>query len=177
MGNEVASARLEEWKSRVLAMSLRHIREYRPSDAPSLARIFLDAVKRTGLRCYSAAQVAAWASRAATPEEVDARCMDGRAVYVAEIDGRPEAFIDLQENGHIDMMFCAPDHTGQGLAAQLFVMLEREARRRGLARLHVDASEVAKPFFERRGFTLVRRNDLVIEGVPIHNYHMERLLC
>ena len=157
-------------------MSRRQIRKYRPSDAPSLARIFRDAVRKTGLRCYSAAQVAAWASRAATPDEVNARCTDGRTVFVVEIDGRPESFIDLQENGHIDMMFCAPEYTGQGLAAQLFAILEQEARRRGLARLHVEASEVAKPFFERRGFTLVRRNDFMIEGVAIHNYHMEKLL-
>jgi putative acetyltransferase len=97
-------------------------------------------------------------------------------VFVAEVDGRAEAFIDLQEDGHIDMMFCAPEHAGQGLAAQLFSSLEQEARRRGLPRLHVEASEMAKPFFERRGFALVRRNDFMLEGVPIHNYHMEKLL-
>jgi hypothetical protein len=35
---------------------------------------------------------------------------------------------------------------------------------------------MAKPFFERRGFVLVRRNDFRLEGVPIHNYHMEKQL-
>lgn len=160
----------------MIAMRLCLIRRYRQSDAPGLAKIFLDAVRKTGLQCYDPAQVAVWASRGATPEEVNARCMDGRAVFVAEVDGRAEAFIDLQEDGHIDMMFCAPEHAGQGLAAQLFSSLEQEARRRGLPSLHVEASEMAKPFFERRGFVLVRRNDFTLEGVPIHNYHMEKLL-
>jgi putative acetyltransferase len=35
---------------------------------------------------------------------------------------------------------------------------------------------MAKPFFERRGFVVVRRNDFLLDGVPIHNYRMEKML-
>ena len=47
-------------------------------------------------------------------------------------------------------------------------------RRRGLHRIFVEASELARPLFERRDFTLLGRNDLVLDGVDIHNYLMEK---
>jgi putative acetyltransferase len=43
-----------------------------------------------------------------------------------------------------------------------------------LGRIFVEASELARPLFERRGFTLLARNDLVLDGVDIHNYRMEK---
>lgn len=154
------------------------IRRYRPGDAGALARIFVKAVLATGLRAYSAAQTAAWAAKAATPEEVHARCTDGRSVFVADAAGSGAvAFIDLEEDGHIDMLFCLPEFDGRGLGAALYEELEAEAARRRIGRLYVEASEVARPFFERRGFRLVRRHDFEIDGVAMHNYDMEKALA
>jgi putative acetyltransferase len=45
-----------------------------------------------------------------------------------------------------------------------------------MKRLFVEASEIAKPFFASRGFALIRRKDFEVDGVPIHNYAMEKHL-
>lgn len=39
-----------------------------------------------------------------------------------------------------------------------------------------EASELARRFFERKGFTLVERQDMILRGVPIHNYRMVKTL-
>ncbi|HEX3962281.1 MAG TPA: hypothetical protein VHZ03_37580 [Trebonia sp.] len=65
----------------------------------------------------------------------------------ANAEDRPVAFIDLEPDGHIDRLFCAPE-----------------------------ASELARRVFERKGFTVVQRQDLVIRGVPMHNYRMAKAL-
>jgi putative acetyltransferase len=154
-----------------------HIRQYRETDAVAVAAIFVQAVTLTGLRGYSAEQVAAWASGDRSPAATHARCSDGRLVLVAvDNEDTPIAFIDLEDDGHIDMLFCAPQHGGRGLASALYARLEAAALSRRMKRLFVEASEIAKPFFASRGFALIRRKDFEVDGVPIHNYAMEKHL-
>ena len=154
-----------------------HIREYQPRDAAAVADIFIRAVTVTGLKGYSPEQVSAWVEGDRSPAATHQRCGDGRLVLVATDDtGTPVAFIDLDDDGHIDMLFCAPEHTGRGIASALYAKLEEAARQRGLTRLFVEASEVAKPFFTAKGFMLIRRNDFELGGVSIHNFIMEKHL-
>jgi putative acetyltransferase len=39
-----------------------------------------------------------------------------------------------------------------------------------------DASELARRFFERKSFTVLERQDMILRGVPIHNYRMAKAL-
>ena len=85
-------------------------------------------------------------------------------------------FADLEADGHLDMLYVAPEAEGLRLGALLYAAIETQARDLGLHRVFVEASELARPLFERHGFTLLGRNDLVLAGVDIHNYRMEKRL-
>jgi len=50
------------------------------------------------------------------------------------------------------------------------------ARAQGIQRLFTEASELARRFFERKGFTVLERQDKILRGVPIHNYRMAKTL-
>ncbi len=153
------------------------VRPYRAADAPALSRLYRRSVEGLGPRAYSAAQVAAWASLCPTAEEIAARAGDGRLLLVAvDADDRPLAFGDLERDGHIDLLYCAPEAAGRGVAAALYAELERAARAAGMARLYAEASETARGFFERQGFAVVARRDLAVAGVAIHNYAVEKRL-
>jgi putative acetyltransferase len=153
------------------------IRRYEAGEGGTLKAIFTDAILRTGLRGYSEQQVRAWASRAAEAHEYDERAADGRLLLVAaDEQNRPIAYGDLERDGHIDHLFCHPDSGRKGIAGALYDELERTAVRWKLQRLYVEASEISRPFFAGKGFKLLRRNDFVFEGTPIHNYEMEKLL-
>jgi putative acetyltransferase len=39
-----------------------------------------------------------------------------------------------------------------------------------------ETSELARRLFERKGFVVLERQDLLIRGVPIHNYRMTKIL-
>ena len=60
------------------------------------------------------------------------------------------------------------------MGSALYVAIETYAHCNGIRHLFVEASELARGLFERRGFILLGRNDLVIDGVAIHNYRMEK---
>ena len=153
------------------------IRPYRDADADALARVFERAVRVIGPRDYSPAQIKAWIGREPRAERFRARMADGRRCWVATDDqGGVTAFVDLEADGHIDFLFADPAVAGRGVASRLLDVLEAAARRDGVARLYVEASEAARRFFLKRGYEVNRRRDFEINGVAIHNYAMERRL-
>ena len=152
------------------------LRPYTPADAPALAALYARSVRHFGPRAYNPEQVEAWAATACA-EKTAARCADGRTVLVAEgPEGTLLGYGDMEADGHLDFLYTAPEGEGQGVGSALYAALEDVARAQGSARIVVEASELARPLFERRGFTLTRRNDFEVAGVPIHNYSMEKAL-
>lgn len=156
------------------------IRPYRPADAEAIAALTLAAIRTTALRAYSSAQVEAWAARYSVQRVLDGAAKGDVILVAIGPDDGPLAYTVLEEGGHLDMLFCHPAHTGKGLAFSLLAEAERAARGQGVARIVTEASELARPVFERAGYILLHRRDFTIpfEGgeVAIHNYAMEKPL-
>lgn len=164
-------------ESRRMSASAVRIRAFRPADAPALANLFHAAIHEIASRHYSPAQIAAWAPAVPDPARFLARGTDGRILLVAEgADGNPLAYGDVEADGHIDHLFCRPDAAGTGVTATLYTALEAAAAAQDIARLYTEASEPARRFFERRGFTVDQRRDFELAGVPMHNYAMHKRL-
>lgn len=157
------------------------LRPFRTSDAEALAVLTHAAIRVTGLRAYAPDQVAAWAARHPGPERFIASSAKGDTILVAvAADSVAVAYVLTEPDGHIDMLYCHPEHTGHGVAALLLNLAEATARKSGAIRLFTEASELARPVFERAGFTLLCRRDFAIthvgQDVAIHNYAMEKRL-
>jgi putative acetyltransferase len=153
------------------------IRAYAERDAAGVCSVYRRSVETLGPRDYTPEQVAAWASRTPDAAAMHARLSDGRDVIVAADEAdQVVGFIDLEADGHIDLLYCAPGAAGSGLALLLYATAEAIARQRGQARLYSEASEAALRFFLRRGFTLLHRRDLMIGSVAIHNFAVEKVL-
>ncbi len=157
------------------------IRDYRDGDAPALAAITLAAIRGVGAHGYSPDQVAAWAARHPGAERFRERAAAGHRIFlVANRMDEPVAYSLIEPDGHLDMLYCHPDHTRQGLADRLLSAAEYHARGKAMARLYTEASELARPAFERAGYAVTHRRDFEIpfedRKVPIHNFAMEKRL-
>jgi len=153
------------------------LRTYESRDAADVADVFYRSVREVALSDYTADQVKAWVPGRWDAEQEHRRSGDGRLVLVAaDESGHVVAFIDLEPDGHIDRLFCAPEAAGRGIASQLYDRIETAAREQGIGRLFTEASELARRFFERKGFMVLERQDKVLRGVPIHNYRMAKTL-
>jgi putative acetyltransferase len=142
-----------------------------------MAYVFYRSVREVALSDYTAEQVTAWVPERRDAEQEHQRSGDGRLVLVAlDEPGRVVAFIDLEPDGHIDRLFCAPEAAGQGVASRLYDAIETAARSQRIERLFTEASELARRFFERKGFAVLERQDMILRGVPIHNYRMAKTL-
>lgn len=82
----------------------------------------------------------------------------------------------MERHGHLDHLYCHPDHTRPGLADLLLAETEVMARHRGVERLYTEASDLARPAFERVGYNATHKREFEIDGVPIHNWAMEKPL-
>lgn len=153
------------------------LRPFHRHDAETLSALALAAIREIGTRHYSPEQVAAWANRHPGAAMYRERAAKGHTIIVAT-DGtdQPVAYAVLEPDGHVDRLFNHPDHTRRGLASRLLAAVEASARKAGLERLHTEASELARPSFERAGYIMTRRRDFALDGVSIHNYAMERRL-
>lgn len=157
------------------------LRRYRDSDAEALSAICHDAIADIGPRAYSEEQVAAWLARHPGPERYRERVADGATIYVAVSNNdRAVAYSLLEPDGHLDHLYCDPKHTRMGLAGRVLSFAEHDAKERGIFRLFTEASELARPAFERSGYSMTHRRDFTIplqgRDVAIHNYAMEKLL-
>lgn len=154
------------------------IRPFQPSDALVLSGLYAESVRGIGARDYTAPQVAVWAALAPTAERFCAMAADGRTLLVAvDGDDRPLAFGDLEADGHIDFLYCAPQAAGTGVTGRLYAALEDLARQKGIPSLYSEASEAARRFFLKRGFVVEARRDFEVAGVPIHNYAVRKVLA
>ncbi len=153
------------------------IRNYVSQDAEAIGDLYESAVRGIGSRDYSPKQVEAWAARRLSPERCAELIADGRFRLVA-VDGqdKPVAFLDLERDGHIDFLYCAPEVAGTGVVSALYDEMEALCRREGISHLYSEASEAAKRFFLKKGFIVLSRRDFEIDGTPIHNYAVEKYL-
>lgn len=153
------------------------VRQYRNEDAAALALVFERAVRGIASRDYSPAQIEAWIGAEPREARFRRKMADGRRCWVAvDEQDRVTAFVDLEADGHIDLLFADPAVAGRGVTTALLDSLERAARESGMPRLYVEASEPARRFFLKRGYSVSQRRDFEIGGVAIHNYAMERRL-
>jgi putative acetyltransferase len=149
-------------------------RPYRPSDLDAAIAIYQSAIREVASRDYDQEQIAAWST--VDREEWEPwrlRC----PTWMAEVGGEPAGFSDLEPDGHLDMLFVHARHQGRGVASALLREVETMARRLCLTRIFTEASLTARPFFERRGFSVVAPQIVTFDGVTFKNFQMERLLA
>ena len=140
-------------------------------DMAGLAALVHRAVHEGAAGAYSPAQQDAW-SPAPRSAGAMAERLSGQWMLMAEDDHGPAGLFTLTAEGEIDFAYVRPDRKGDGLADRLYDRIVAEARRRGLAALTVQASHVARRFFEKRGWSLVATQTVRPNGVAMENHRM-----
>jgi putative acetyltransferase len=157
-------------------MSAISLRPYLPADARRCAEIFRASIAELAAEDYDEDQREAWASRADDEQVFGAR-LGGALTLLAMIDGAAAGFATLKGADEIDMLFVEPEFARRGVGRTLVDALTRLAQARGAKRLTTEASDVAKPLFERQGFTAQKRNLVHIGDQWLANTTMTKTLA
>lgn len=151
------------------------IRLFQPSDTDQIAQLFHDTIRSVNLGDYSEKQVKAWA-----PDDIHFRNWEEKCsskyTLVADSNGIVTGFVQLDDDGHIDCYYCHKDFLDQGIGRLLLEEIEKEALKKNLTRLFLEASITAKAFFKKMGFAVTNKQTVKIRGVKLINYIMEKEL-
>ena len=143
------------------------LRLYRSEDCSALARLFYDTVHTVNTRDYTLEQLDAWADGHVDLDAWNTSFL-AHHTLVAEENGEILGFADMDGAGYLDRLYVHRDHQGEGFATALCGALERAAS--GPITTH--ASITARPFFEGRGYRVLREQQVERRGVWLTNYVM-----
>lgn len=145
------------------------IRAYRSSDVRELAKLFYDTVHTVNRRDYSDEQLNAWATGRVDLETWDASFLE-HTTLVALCGDQIVGFGDISADGYLDRLYVHREYQGQGIASALCSRLELCAD--GTIETH--ASITAKPFFEHRGYQVIRPQQVQRNDVLLTNFVMKK---
>ena len=146
------------------------LRLYRSEDCPALAQIFYDTVHTVNARDYTPEQLDAWADGHVDLDAWNASFL-AHHTLVAEENGEILGFADMDGAGYLDRLYVHKDHQGRGVATALCSTLEAACPVKNFT---THASLTARPFFESRGYQVLRRQTVVRHGISLENFVMEK---
>lgn len=144
-----------------------NLRNYQHPDAPLIARLFFDTVHSVNKRDYTGKQLQAWTGPAPDPEKWD-RILPRHHCLVAVEGDTLLGFADMDSGGFLHHLYVHRDHQGEGIGTALCDALERESP--GPFTTH--ASITARPFFEKRGYHILNKQQVEKEGIIMTNFVM-----
>lgn len=147
------------------------IRKYRSADCPILADLFYNTIHTVNAQDYTKEQLDAWATGQVDLERWD-RSLTEHHTCIAVEDSSIIGFGDIDDTGYLDRLFVHRDHQRQGAATALCACLESSVK--GMITTH--ASITAKPFFEKRGYRVIRKQQVERQGIWLVNYVMEKMI-
>jgi len=148
-------------------MNIR-LRRYFDSDCEITAKLFYDTVHAVNARDYTEKQLSAWANG---EDDLKKRHKDLTEQYtlIAEADGEIAGFGSIDKTGCLDMLYVHKDFQRLGIAAKLCDELEK-----GFEDITVYASITAKSFFEKRGYVVLKAQEVERRGVKLKNFVMKK---
>jgi GNAT superfamily N-acetyltransferase len=120
------------------------------------------AIRSLGRDHYPPAAIAAWSSLPSLYHRW-AMSAGGEAIFLAERGGRILGYAGLRR-AEVTALFVRPSAARRGIASALLGRVEREARRRGVRRVHVLAARSGEAFYRARGYTGQRAARVPLPG-------------
>jgi putative acetyltransferase len=151
------------------------IRQATSNDLGEVAQLFRETIEVVNAKDYSPEQINVWKIGASKKERWLNKFSE-QYFLVAEIDNKLAGFGSITHDGYLDFMYVSKNHQSIGIATEIYNELEKFARANQLDKISSDVSITAKPFFEKKGFEMIREQQVDINGIKLTNYKMQKNL-
>ena len=144
-------------------------REYQTSDCKEITELFYSTVHTVNAKDYTKEQLDVWATGQADLERWN-QSLQAHYSIVAVEDGVILGFGDIDKTGYLDRLFVHAEHQGKGIATAICDQLEQAVP----GKITTHASITAKPFFEKRGYKVIKKQEVERQGIFLTNFVMEK---
>nr|WP_177296960.1 GNAT family N-acetyltransferase [uncultured Blautia sp.] len=145
------------------------IRKYESSDCKEMAELFFNTVHSVNVKDYTKQQLDAWVSGQVDLEKWDQSFQEHFSIVAVEND-IIVGFGDIDKTGYLDRLYVHKNYQGKGIATVICDQLESKVKEN----IITHASITAKPFFEKRGYKVVKEQQVERNGFFLKNYIMEK---
>ena len=145
------------------------IRKYESTDCKELAELFYNTVHTINAKDYTKEQLDAWASGQVDLEKWDQSFQEHFTVVAVE-NGIIVGFGDIDTTGYLDRLYIHKNNQRKGIATAICDQLESKVQ----GKIVTHASVTDKPFFEKRGYKVLKEQQVVRKEIFLKNYVMEK---
>lgn len=149
------------------------IRPATTGDLKEMQTLFVETIKSSCSDDYNQEQMDAWASSVDNTDRWG-KILTDQYCIIAESGNMIVGFGSLDNGRYIDLMYVHKDYLRQGIADTIYQELNKESKRMGYLKMTSDVSKTARPFFEKKGFEVVKENIIDINGIEIINFKMSQ---
>lgn len=146
------------------------LREYKSTDCEEIAALFYQTVHNVNVRHYTKEQLDVWATGNVDLKKWNESFQKHHTVVAIE-ENIIVGFGDMDETGYLDRLYVHKDFQRKGIATAICDFLETDVC---VEKLVTHASITAKPFFEQRGYSIVKEQQVIRNGISLTNYVMEK---
>ena len=132
------------------------IREYQSSDCEELTKLFYNTVHTVNAKDYTEEQLDAWATGQVDLNKWDQSLREHYSIVAVENE-MLVSFGDIDESGYLDHLFVHADYQGKGIGTMICNRLEQAVS----GNIITHASITARPFFEKRGYRVVKEQQVL----------------
>ncbi len=143
------------------------IREYQSTDCKELTELFWNTVHTVNAKDYTKEQLDVWATGQVDLQKWN-HSLQEHFSMVAVDDGVIVGFGDIDETGYLDRLYVHTDYQGKGIATAMCNRLEWAVQKD----IVTHASITARPFFEKRGYKVVKEQQVERQGIFLTNFVM-----
>lgn len=144
-----------------------YIREYEPADCSEIASLFYQTVHEVNKQDYTSEQLNAWAAGKVDLAAWNQSFLEHYTLVAVE-NGRIAGFGDIDETGYLDRLYVHKEHQREGIAAALCSRLEAHVQ----GNILTHASITARPFFQKRGYKVLKEQQVERQNVLLTNFVM-----
>ena len=152
------------------------LRKLSEEDIPVLQTLFRETVLHVNARDYTREEVEDWASCGESAEHM--KDLLARNDYVAVLNEQGEiiGFSSMNAEGYLHSLFVHKDYQRDGVGSLLLSAVEKRAREYGVAEITSEVSLTACPFFEKRGYEVIKGQKRRANRLELTNFVMRKRL-
>lgn len=147
------------------------IRAFQEGDLDAVIAVFQGAIRQIASQDYNTEQIEAWVQ---VERQVWINRFAQSQCWLVIRHNQIAGFGNVEEDGHLDMLFTHPEHQRCGVATALLKWLELAVVQLNIPVIFTEASITAKPFFIRHGFQLVEARQVSVRGQSFINYRLRK---
>lgn len=149
------------------------MRSLEERDIPEMQNLFRSTVLNINIRDYTQEEAEDWAS-CIDSAKLKNLLSQHRFIGAFDDNDRMIGYSSMNEEGYLHSLFVHKDWQGKGVATQLLHRVEHIAMQFRVTEITTEASLTARPFFEKKGYTVIKTQRQKANRLRLTNFLMHK---